>query len=102
MDHIALDRAGPDNGDFNNYVVKTFWLHSGQRRHLGSALDLKYSDRVGLLHHFERRRIIFGNVGKIEGPSPVTTKLERVLHYRHHSKSEQIDFYDSQVLAIVL
>ena len=80
MHHITLDRSGPNDRDFNDDIVKTFWFHPRQSRHLGAAFDLKHTDRVGVLHDFECGRIIFRDVSQIEGATAVATKLERVLH----------------------
>ena len=47
MHQIALDRAGPNDGDFDHHVVKAFRLHPRQRGHLRAAFDLEHADRVG-------------------------------------------------------
>ena len=81
MHHVALDRSRANDRHFNHHVVKTFRFHPRQGGHLGAALDLKDTDRVGVLHNLECRRIILGNVSKIERPPAFAAKLERILHH---------------------
>ena len=102
MHHVALDRAGPDDRDLEHDVVKTFRLHPRERGHLRAALDLKYTDRVGVLHHLVSRRVIRRDVGEVEWLAAFAAKLERVLHHRHHTESEQIHFHDAEIFAVVL
>ena len=91
MHHVALNWPRPNDRDFDHDVVKTFWFHPRQRRHLGAALDLKNADRVRVLHDLERFLVVFRNVREIEsrpvGTFALPTKLERVLHHRHHPQT---------------
>ena len=102
MDHVALDRTRPDDRDFDDDVVKTFRFESRQGRHLGAALDLKNADRVRFLHHFVCRPVVGRNVSEIDRPAALATKLERVLHHRHHAEPEQVHFDDAKIFAILL
>src|SRR5436190_20311043 len=102
MHHVALNWPWPNDRDLDHDVVKTFWFHPRQRRHLGAALDLKNADRVRVLHDLERLPVVFWNVSEIERPPAFATKFERVLHHRHHPQAQQIDFHDSEIFAIVL
>ena len=51
MHHIALNRAGADNGDFNDQVVEFGRLQARQHRHLRPTFDLKHADCIGALDH---------------------------------------------------
>src|SRR5690242_18079365 len=97
MDHIALNRSWPNNGDLNHDIIKTFRLHAGERRHLGPAFDLKNTNGIGFLHDLEGRLIICWNMSQIEGTPALPTKLERILHDRHHAEAEQIDFHNAEI-----
>ena len=66
MNHVADDRAGPDDGHFDNKVVELLRLHPRQRRHLRPRLHLKHADRVGLLQQLVDARIVLGNAGEVE------------------------------------
>src|SRR5205085_7562342 len=57
---------------------------------------------VRFLHHFVSRRVVGRNVGEIDRPAALAAKLKRVLHYRHHAETEQVDFYDAEIFAVVL
>ena len=103
MHHVALNRSGPNDRDFDDDIVKTFRLHPRQRRHLRAALDLKHADRVGVLHHFERRRDRPWEYGRDRAAVRVRDKV------RTHPASptscpspSKIDFDDAEIFAIVL
>ena len=102
MDHVALDWPWPDDGDLDHDVVKTFRLHSRQRRHLGAAFDLEYADRVRFLHHFVGGGVVGRNMGEIDRPAAFPAKLERILHHRHHPEPQQIHLHDAEIFAVVL
>src|SRR2546430_6236402 len=44
---------------------------------------------VGVLHDLECLLVILRNVGEIEWAAALATKLERVLHHRHHPEPKQ-------------
>ena len=50
MDHVTLDGAWPDNGHFNDQIIKPSGLQPGQHGHLGPALHLQPI----LIHHLHR------------------------------------------------
>ena len=102
MDHVALNGPGPNDGDLNDDIVKTFRLQPRQRGHLRAALDLKNSDRVRLLHDLKGLRVISWNVRQVERPASFTAKLERILHDGHHAETKQIDLHHPKVFAIIL
>ena len=102
MHHVALDRAGSDNGDLDDHIVKTFRFQARQGRHLGAAFDLKNTDGVGFLHHLKRGRIVLRNMGQIERTPAFAAQFKRVLHDGHHAQAEQIDFHDAEIFTVVL
>src|ERR1019366_2986234 len=64
MDHVALDRTRPDDGDLDDQVVERARLHPRQHRHLGAALDLERAERVGLPDHGVGPRVFRRMVAK--------------------------------------
>src|SRR5215207_7305524 len=46
MNHVALDRAWPDDRDLDDEVVEAAWLEARQHVHLGAALDLEHAERI--------------------------------------------------------
>ena len=87
MHHVALDRSGPDDCDFDHDVVKTFRFHPRQRGHLRAALDLKHADGVGVLHDVERLLVVFRNMSQIEWSPAFAAQFKCVLHHRHHPQA---------------
>ena len=102
VQHVALDRPGPDDRHFDHHVVKSVRLHPRERRHLRAAFDLKDTDRVRTLHQFVGRGIILRDRGEIDRATARLAQFNRVLHHRHHAEPEQIDLDDAEVLAVVL
>src|SRR3546814_11963524 len=51
MDHVALDRTGPDDCALDDELVKSARLDVRQHRHLRPALDLEGAERVGRADH---------------------------------------------------
>ena len=60
--HIALNRAGPNDGDLDHQVIKTGGFQSRQHRHLCARLDLKDTQRIGFLQHSVGGGIFFGDI----------------------------------------
>ncbi len=59
MHHVALDRPGPDDRNFNHQVIKFLRLQPRQHRHLRAAFDLEHADGVGALTSCRKRRLVF-------------------------------------------
>ena len=55
MDHVALDRSGPHDRDFDHQIVEQSRLQPRQHAHLRPAFDLKHADRVGPADHVVNR-----------------------------------------------
>ena len=102
MHHVTLNRAGPNDGDFNDDIIKTFRLHARQRGHLRAALDLENADGIGVTHHVERLGVIFGDMCEIECATTLPAELEGILHDRHHAQTKKVDFDDAKIFTIVL
>ena len=101
MDHIALDGAGSDDGDFDHEIVEAVGFHAGEGCHLCAAFDLEDADGVGFLHEFEGGGIVFGECGEIDGTVPIGAEFDAVLHGGHHAESEQVDLDDAEFFAVV-
>ena len=57
MNHIALNRAGPDNRNLDRQIVKRARLQARQHVDLRPALDLEDTDTVSPAQHVVYRRI---------------------------------------------
>ena len=62
MDHVALDRPGPDDRHLDDEVVEFARLQPRQHAHLGAALDLEDAERVGAADHVVDLASSFGIV----------------------------------------
>ena len=59
MHHVALDRAGPHDRDFDNKIVECPRLQPRQHVHLRAAFDLEYAERLAPLQHPVNFVVIF-------------------------------------------
>jgi hypothetical protein len=66
MHHVALDRVGPHDRDFNDEVIERRRLQPRQHRHLRAALDLERAECVGLADHRIGGRVFRRDSRKIE------------------------------------
>ena len=46
VNHAALDRTRPDDGDLDHEIVEAAWPQARQHRHLRPRFDLKHPDRI--------------------------------------------------------
>ena len=103
MNHITLDRAGADDRNLNHEVVESRRRHERDRRHLRSALDLEYAERVGLADHRVGGRVLGRDCRQVERHALVVLKeLERAPHAAEHSESEHIDLHEAERVDVVL
>ena len=67
MHHVADDRAGTDDGHFDDEIVETLGVQPRQRGHLRARFHLEDADGVGLLQHLVDGRIVGRKVRQIYG-----------------------------------
>ncbi len=102
MDHVALDRAGADDRDFDDEVVKFLRLQPRKHAHLRPAFDLEGAERVGALDHFEHRRVVVLEILEADADAlMIVEQVERPAHAAHHAEAEHIDLHEAQFLDIV-
>ena len=102
MDEFTHDRAGSDKGNLDGEIVEISWLHDGQGGHLCAGLDLEGAYRVGTAEEVVGGGIIVGNVSEIDFLAALVADAEAVFHRSKHAQAEKIDFYDAEILAVVL
>jgi len=103
MHHVAHNRSRPDDRDFHYEVVEIFRFQTGQRSHLCPALHLEHADGVALLQRFIDQRLIRGQFAQIDFFPPVLPdQSQRVLEHRHHPQTQEVDFDDAHIGAILL
>ena len=67
MNHVALDRAGADDGDFDHQIVKLSRPQARKHRHLRPAFDLEHADGVGVADHVVDAGVFGGDGVEFEG-----------------------------------
>src|SRR5688572_26121533 len=92
LEHVADDRAGPNDRDLDDDVIKSTRLRLWQECDLGAALDLKHPDRVGVLQRLVNLRVIMRDLVEIEIFAVMfTNERDRVTQHGHHSQTKQVD-----------
>ena len=103
MDHIALDRPGPDDRDLDDEIIEGTWLDARQHRHLRAAFDLEGAERVCLADHRIGARVLGGNGGEIQPDILVfRQQIEGAAHTGKHAERQHIDFHEFENVDIVL
>ncbi len=103
MHHVALDRAGPDDRDFDDEVIEGLRLHAGQHRHLGPALDLEDADGVRVADHLVGRLVFRRHRREVAfHPLVLCQKVEAPPHAAEHAEAEHVDFHELESVDVVL
>ncbi|RMS55643.1 hypothetical protein ALP64_200424 [Pseudomonas syringae pv. actinidiae] len=103
MNHIALNRPGADDGDFDDQVVKLFRPEARQHGHLRTGLDLEHADGVGAADHFVSGSIIAGEIGQCPLLAPVQVhQIERPAQGAEHAQCKDVDFQQADQVQVVL
>ena len=89
MDHVALDRAGPDDRHLDDEIIEGARLDARQHRHLRAAFDLEDAERVGLADHRVGARILGRDGREIEIDALVLgQQIEAALHAGEHAERQ--------------
>ncbi|MNI40546.1 hypothetical protein D3C73_947710 [compost metagenome] len=103
MDHVALDRTGPDDRHLDDEVIEGARLHAGQHRHLRPALNLEDPESIGLPDHRIGARVLRRDGREIEVDALVLAKeIEPPAHAREHPQRQHVDLHELQRVDIVL
>ena len=103
VDHIALNRAGADNRDLDNEVVKLFGLQARQHVDLRAAFNLKCADAVALLQHGIDRRVLGWNAVQAIIPAACLPQhFETFADAGQHTQCQDINLQQVQRVDIVL
>jgi hypothetical protein len=107
MHHVALDRTRAHDRNFNHKVVEALRLEPRQHRHLRTALDLKYADRVGTRQHlvdfWRIVRSIFRNTRqRIILAVMDFQKVEPAAQAAQHAERKHIDLHQTDCIDVVL
>ena len=99
---VALDGAGPDEGDLDSQVVEAAGLHPGQGVHLGSRLDLEHAHRVGPAQEVVDL-VLLVEEGQIDGdPVGLGHQVDHVVQGGEHAEAEEVELDQAGRRAVVL
>ena len=102
MNHVALDRAGADDGDLDHQVIEGARLHAGQEVHLRAGFDLKHANAVCFAEHVIDLGVFGGERGERVGL--VMVQFEQIKAFAdagEHAECQHIDLQDAQRVDIV-
>ena len=103
VDHVALDRAGPNDRDLDDEIVESLGFQTRQHVHLRPALDLEDTQRIPFLQHRVNCRILLLDIG--ERQSAFAMRLDECEAFAdtgEHSQRQNVDLQDTQSLDVVL
>ena len=103
MHHVALNGAGPDDGDFNHQIIKHLRLHARQHVHLRPAFNLKHPDGVGFLHHLINRCVLTIHRGKVIAFAfMLADEIKSLADAGEHAQRQNIHLHHAQRVNVVL
>ena len=101
--HVALDRAGPHDGDLDDQIIELRRLQARQHVHLRPAFDLEDADRIPPLQHaIHIRRLARHIVQRVAVPQLRLDELERPSDAAQHPQRQHIHLHQAQRVDIVL
>jgi hypothetical protein len=103
MDHLSLDRSGPNDRHFDHQVVIFARAQPREHGHLGPAFDLKDPDGVGPANHVIDLLVGLRQSAQTEPAAGMTAdQFKALAQSGKHSQGEAIDLEDAQLVEIVL
>src|SRR5471032_639996 len=102
MNHAALDWARPDDGDLDDQVVKRSGAQAWQHRHLCPRLNLKNADRVRRTNHLVGRRVLGGDITKLEALAALLGyQVESAAYAAQHAEGKQVNFQEANRVQVI-
>ena len=103
MHHVAVDRTGADDRDFDDEVVKASRLETRQRVHLRATLHLKDADRVRGGEVVVDRLVVHVELREIDRDAARLPDVQNaLLNQRQHAKPKDIDLHEAHRIEVVL
>ena len=103
MHHVALNRAGTHDRDFNDEIVEGARFQARQHVHLGAALDLEDAERFAPAEHvvdvgivlFDRRQLV--TLALVAGD-----QVKTFADAGQHAQRQHVDLHHAQRVDVVL
>ncbi len=102
LDHVALNRSRPDQGNTCNYVLDVVCLKSGLKRSLCRALELEDTYRLTPVKHLVSGLVVIGDRIIVKRRIPFPDQLYAVLYRRQGPQAKQVQFDQAKLFDIVL
>ncbi|MNX79314.1 hypothetical protein D3C86_1109410 [compost metagenome] len=103
MDHVALDRAGADDGDLDHQVIEAAGPQPGQHVDLGSALDLKDANGLASAQHVVDPDVVARDRGQVVIHVMVGAhQVEGLADAGQHPERQHIDLHQAQGVDVIL
>src|SRR3954471_16429650 len=101
--HFSNNRAGSDERNFHDEIVKVLGLEPWKGCHLRTGLDLEHADGVAPLQRLVNQRIVLWKLSEVDFLTPmVPDKAETILEHRHHAQTKKVYLDDTHVSAVFL
>ena len=102
IDHIALQRPGANERDFDCKIVKGSRFEARQCVHLRTALHLKNGHRVGAAEIVVHRLIGHLELSEVDRHAAGDANVfDAVLEHREHPETEKIDLHEPRCIEII-
>ena len=103
MHHIALNGAGPDDGDFDDKIVEASRAQARQHRHLRAALHLEHADTVCLAQHVIGGRVVRRDARQRVGEALMAfQQVKGLADTGQHAERQHIHLHDAERVDVVL
>ena len=103
MDHVALDRARPDDRDLDHEVVEAARLQPRQHVHLRPAFDLEHAERIAAAQHVVDLRHLLRDGRQLPAFAVVLLdEVEAFADAGQHAEREHVDLQDAELVDVVL
>ena len=102
MNHLALDRAGPHDRDFDDEIVEFLRLQPRQHRHLRAAFDLEHADGIGALDHPIGRLVLILHREVARFIVMQAQEIEGAAQAAQHAEPQHVDLEQAERIEIVL
>ena len=103
MDHIALDRPGPDNRDLDHQIVEAARAQPREHVHLRAAFDLKHAERVPLAQHVVNLGVLARDARQCQVFAVMCAQqIEAFADAGQHAERQHIDLEDAERVDIIL
>ncbi|MNY27485.1 hypothetical protein D3C86_1613950 [compost metagenome] len=94
MDHAALDRAGPHDGDLDHQIIELSRFQPRQHVDLGAALDLEDANGLASAQHVVDLGLLRRDGGQVVLDARMGLhQVERLSDAGQHAEGQDVDLH---------